>query len=110
MTQLTATAPVAPPWESRMHASAESSHPVEVECPSCNRRFRVPLNALSAGMSLPCHGCGGDILIAIPALRQLLREIDKDLCTPDDLPIILRPSEFRPAAKRGTGHENSQAG
>lgn len=108
MTQLPATALIAPPWESCMSATTENSHPVEVECPSCNHRFRVPLNALSAGVHFPCHGCGGDILIATPALRQLLREIDRDLRTADDLPIVLRPPECRPVAQRGADKEKAQ--
>lgn len=77
-----------------MNASAgnKTSHPVEIECPVCLRRLRLPLHTLSAGARFSCHGCQQDISIATPLLRQLLREIDRDLCTPDDLPIVLRPS------------------
>lgn len=93
-----------------MPAAAETSHPVEVECPSCSHRFRVPLKALSAGVSFPCRGCGGDILIATAVLRQLLREIEKDLRTAEDLPIVLRPPECRQVAERGAGKDKTQTG
>ena len=74
-----------------MCAASQTSHPVDVECPSCSHRFRVPLNTLSVGERLSCRSCGGEILIATSALRQLLREIDKDLHTPDDRPLLLQP-------------------
>lgn len=110
MTQLTATNLIAPLWESCMSATTETSHPVEVECPSCNNRFRVPLKTLSAGVNFPCHGCGGDILITTRALRQLLREIDNDLRSADDLPIVLRPPECRPTARRCADKDKTQTG
>jgi DNA-directed RNA polymerase subunit RPC12/RpoP len=88
-------------------ASNENSHPVEVECPSCSHPFRVPLKACSAGTAFTCPNCNSNILIATPALRQLLQEIDNDLRTSDDLPIMLRPAKFRPAAKRGPGKEKT---
>lgn len=76
-----------------MYAAAgnKASHPVEIECPACRQRFRVPLHALSAGARLTCQDCCYGLSISTPLLRQLLREIEKDLRTPDDLPIILRP-------------------
>jgi len=80
-----------------MSASSSPSHPVEIECPCCTRRFRVPLKALSVGRPLTCQGCAGRIEIATPALRQLLREIENDLRTPDDLPLLLRPTKCRPS-------------
>lgn len=81
-------------------AGNKASHPVEIECPACRQRFRVPLNDLSAGVRLPCLTCKYEITIATPVMRQLLREIDKDLRTPDDLPIILRPNKNSLIAKR----------
>jgi hypothetical protein len=91
-------------------AGNETSHPVEVECPFCGHRFRMPLQALSAGVPLHCRGCSCDIPIATPALRQLLREIDKDLRSPDDLPIVLRPPACRPIDKRKAGNDGTTAG
>jgi len=73
-------------------AGNKSSHPVQIECPACQQLTRVPLHALSAGARFSCHDCQHSISIATHALRQLLREIDKDLRTPDDLPIVLHPS------------------
>jgi len=87
--------------KAKANAGNESSHPVDVECPCCSHRFRVPLKACSAGAALDCPNCNSNILIATPALRQLLQEIDNDLRTPDDLPIVLRPATFRLAVKRG---------
>ena len=81
-------------------AGNKASHPVEIECPACRQRFRVPLNDLSAGVRLLCPDCKLEITVATPVLRQLLREIDKDLRTPDDLPIILRPDKNSLNAKR----------
>jgi len=73
------------------------SHPVEIECPNCRHRFPVPLCELSLGDDVPCGSCRSQIQIATPAIRQLLQQIDTDLDTPQDLPILLRPIKFRSA-------------
>jgi hypothetical protein len=90
-------------------AGNETSHPVEVECPSCSHRLRVPLRTLSAGVQLPCRGCDSVIPIATCTLRQLLREIDKDLRTPDNLTIVLRPPICRPATQGDAGKDGEKA-
>jgi hypothetical protein len=89
-------------------AGNETSHPVEVECPFCSHRLRVSLRSLSAGVELPCHGCNSVIPIATCTLRQLLREIDKDLRTPDDLTIVLRPPICRPAPEGDAGEDGAK--
>jgi DNA-directed RNA polymerase subunit RPC12/RpoP len=63
-------------------ACNENSHPVDVECPSCSHRFQVPLKAFSAGTALICPNCNSNILIATPALRQLLQAIDNESACP----------------------------
>jgi hypothetical protein len=69
----------------------------------------VPLQTLSAGVQLPCHGRDSVIPIATCTLRQLLREIDKDLRTPDDLPIVLRPAMSLPATGHNAGKDGEKA-
>jgi hypothetical protein len=91
-------------------ASKETGHPVEVECPCCSHRFRVPLPVLSTGVRLLCQGCNCDIPIATSTLRQLLREIDKDLRTPDDLPIFLRPAKGHPFATHDVDKDKTETG
>jgi len=111
--QPNATAPYALVRKSSMLKSAagnENSHPVDVECPSCCHRFRVPLKAFSAGTALACPNCNSSILITTPALRQLLKEIDNDLRAPDDLPIVLRPPACHPVAKCDAGKDKTQTG
>jgi DNA-directed RNA polymerase subunit RPC12/RpoP len=95
---------------SKATAGNENSHPVDVECPSCCHRFQAPLKAFSAGTALACPNCNSDILIATPALRQLLREIDNDLRSADDLPIVLRPPACRPVAKHDSGKGKTRTG
>lgn len=89
-----------------MTASADTgSHPVEIECPSCGHRFRVPIKGVSVGGSVPCHSCKFDILIATCTIRQLLQQIDTDLRTHQDLPILLRPPVSQPADIRNTAED-----
>jgi len=73
------------------------SHPVAIACPNCGCRFPVPLCELSLGDDIPCPGCRVRILLATPVIRQLLQQIDTDLGTPQDLPILLLPKTFRAA-------------
>lgn len=113
MTQPTAKVPYALVRKPRMStapACNENSHPVDVECPSCSHCFRVPLKAFSAGTALICPNCNSNILIATPALRQLLQAIDNDLRAPDDLPIVLRPAKCCPASKICSGKDKTPTG
>jgi len=73
-------------------AGKQYSHPVDVECPCCSHRFLVPLKTFSPGAELTCPDCSAGILIGSSTLHQLLQEIDNDLHTPNDLPIVLRPT------------------
>lgn len=90
--------------------SNETGHPVAVECPCCSHRFQVPLPAFSTGVRLLCYNCNYDIPIATSTLRQLLREIDKDLRTPDDLPIVLRPAKCHSIATRDVDKDKTETG
>lgn len=82
------------------------SHPVEIECPSCRQRFPVPLCDVTLGGDVTCANCRARILLATPAIRQLLQQIDTDLDTPQDLPILLRPKKLLAVdAARETGGE-----
>lgn len=85
------------------------SHPVDVECPSCCRRFKVPLSAFSPGTVKTCPSCNSNIQIATDALLQLLQEIDNDLDTTEDLPLVLKSAECRPSTERDCGNGREPA-